>query len=173
MRTVPTASKKLGVGADRSGPLASDVRWLMLLCPLCTPGGPTDVGEWRSEEPAVVALCVDGAGAALLEKLRNAGGGGRGAVLLRLRVCDEKRGTLGGSAASGTGSFAYAASPGTSGTAGVCAANDLFQLFLPLATRMESRIGLRLKAGGAGARCGSSFWGTGGRVARSLISIDE
>lgn len=88
-----------------------------------------------------------------LEKLRIlCRAGGRGAVLLRLRVCwvwDEKRGTWGASAAmelmlsspfggsSGMGALGNERLPGMG-------------LGRPLATRMESRIGLRLKAAWGG-----------------------
>jgi hypothetical protein len=43
MRIVPTASKKLFV-AMLDGPLASEVRRLMLLCPLINPEAPMDDG---------------------------------------------------------------------------------------------------------------------------------
>lgn len=96
---------------------------------------------------------------ALLEKLRIAVGM-RGAVLLRFRECecDEKRGTLGGSAASSTIIIELTISTEFAGMAGTLPllppvvlvsgwlANDRFPLGipgrgLPFATRIESRMG--------------------------------
>lgn len=112
-----------------------------------------------------------------LEKLLNALGGRRGAVLLLLREWEENRGTMGGSAASVMGSVPWVSSKGSSGTADGWDAKERlafagFGLALPFATRIESRIGLRLSAllpgGGRYSSCG-----TGGREARSLAPIEE
>jgi hypothetical protein len=100
-------------------------------------------GKCSSEEAAVVPLCEDGI-VPVLEKLRRAWrAGGRGAVLLRLRLWVEKRGTCGASAARSM------LPPGISGTG--AGAPALLKERLPLgigrgrpfATRMESRIGFR------------------------------
>lgn len=61
---------------------------------------------------------------AWLEKLRNALGGARGAVLLRLREWPAYRGTLGGEAASMMGSAIFIEPPGYSGTGTGCAGRD-------------------------------------------------
>lgn len=95
-----------------------------------------------------------------LEMLRRAWKAGRGVVLLRLRPW-EKRGTCGASAARSRLSF------GTSGTGGVSALAKRFPGVgrgRPLATRMESRMGLRRRVEVAGA---VSCAGIGGRAARS------
>ena len=87
-------------------------------------------------------------------KERNALGGTRGAVLLRLRECDENRGTFGGDAASAIGWLASASLAGSSGTGVGCAVKDRFGLGrdLDLATLIESRIGFLLSEaeGGGG-----------------------
>jgi hypothetical protein len=122
-----------------------------------------------SEEPAVVALYVEGI-VVWLVKLRKALGGARGAVLLRLREWLENLGTLGGSAASMMGSITSIPIPGNSGTVPGWAVNDRFSSGLgrgfPFATLIESRMGFRRKVAVGGGDTKPSF-GTGGRAAKS------
>lgn len=144
IRTVPISNMLLPATLE-ARPLASEVRRLILLRRLPMPGdrdGGCMAGKCSSEEPAVVPLCEDGIVPAL-EKLRRAWRAGRGAVLLRLRLWVEKRGTCGASAAKSM------LPPGTSGTG--AGAPALLKERLPfgmgrgrpLATRMESRMGFR------------------------------
>lgn len=122
-----------------------------------------------------MVLCVDGA-VVWLEKLLNALGGMRGAVLLLLREWEENLGTFGGSAMSLMASVPLASSKGSSGTADGCDTNERLELdgvglAFPFAMRIESRIGLRLSILPGGGRYSSC--GTGGREARSLAPIEE
>jgi hypothetical protein len=112
-----------------------------------------------------------------LEKLRRVWrawrAGGRGPVLLRLRLC-EKRGTCGAAAARSMLSF-----EGSSGRSGTDGAPALLKERFPgigrgrpFATRIESRIGFlrRVAVGGVGE---ASSVGTGGREASSWRPIEE
>lgn len=173
MRTVPMASKKLPVRT-----LVSDVRRLPLLRPLVIVPGPapppamcdcpgpgTDGGSaapWVSDDARVDA--TDGI-VPWLEKLRMVGMGMRGAVLLRLRLWLEKRGTVGGSAAS---SIAGSISGTGSGWL-----RDRLPFGVgrgrPFAMRIESRIGLRRRAAVGAAGEVYSSCGTGGSASRSWM----
>lgn len=165
MRTVPMASKKLPVPPALDWPLASEARRLKLLGVLLMPCGG---GGWNaSNEPTVVPLLDEGM-VAMPEKLRTVGI--RGVVLLRLRLCFENMGTVGGAAASSTDSLS---SPlGISGTGAGLLPKGRFALGYARGRPLNvSRMGFLRRPAGLGDAV--SVRGIGGRLASSSASIDE